>query len=222
MVVRPGGEGREDDQDNRRKYQRVRARPLVRPAPALATISVPAIRLTAQGQAKGPLSLSHVQVPKGQLPHHSPSKRNIPQIMLSIRRLPHIAVLQSQDGNNRPDDLRHHQIYQPDDTQQINPVGRDVYHPAQSLDKPTLLMYPSENNPAPQAITGRMAVQNDFFPCSSDCSASWASASLASWASLLVSSRPLRPNMVSAVDWRGKRGRGCATSKIDICETEKR
>lgn len=75
VIVRPGGEGREDEENHGREQQRVGARPLVR------------------------------QIAKSKLPDHRAGKGNIAQVVLRVGRLPHIAVLDRENGDDRANDL---------------------------------------------------------------------------------------------------------------------
>lgn len=45
------------------------------------------------------------QIAKDELPNDSPCKRDIPEVVLRIGRLPHVAVLDGQDGDDGADDL---------------------------------------------------------------------------------------------------------------------
>jgi hypothetical protein len=63
------------------------------------SVSNPAIQTHAQflGDDK--------QIAKDELPNDSPRKRDVPQVVLRVGRLPHVSVLDRQDGDDGADDL---------------------------------------------------------------------------------------------------------------------
>ena len=73
--INPSGQGGEDEQTNRREQQRVLARPLVR------------------------------QVAEQELPDDGSGEGNVAQVMPCGRRLPDVAILHRQEGDDGSDDL---------------------------------------------------------------------------------------------------------------------
>lgn len=159
-VVRPRSERGKHHQDDGRDQQRVGARPVVR------------------------------EPPKRQLANDRPGKGDIPDILLCVGVLVQVAVLQAKNGGDGADDLhrldaasvshtqKKNQAFDPPDCRTLADAGQ-VRQPSTAdrtaqVGALTLLMYPSENRPAPQAMTGTMAFRKGWRGASTATASCWA------------------------------------------------
>lgn len=130
--------------------------------------------------------------PKRQLADDRPGKGDIADILLCVGVLVQVAVLQAKHGGDGADDLQRLNAAPVSDknTKLLIPPTAGAWRmqaksggQVSTADRTaqvgalTLLMYPSENRPAPQAMTGTIAFRNGWRGASTGTASCWAEVS---------------------------------------------